>query len=109
MPSPNTIVFQNLYGNDTHLNGSVSTGGNNCVDNPSPGEEIGPVDFGKKSSEFFVCRKGGHGCDGGNGTFIMDITVGGVKDSQGFSINGGGDIGLHAPNPTQFTGTISTA
>jgi hypothetical protein len=93
MPTPNMLNVLHLLPNQTL--GMITDSSNwNCCDNPNPGDSVISNLQYNSPQTFMFCRKGGHGCDGNQGVFVLDITGSGSLGQVGFSIDGDGNIGL---------------
>lgn len=72
MATGNTLTILNQFSYPITI--YVSQSNWNCCDNPLQGQQVGYVAPGA-SVQLPYCRKDGHGCDGEQGYFQLDINV----------------------------------
>lgn len=108
MPTERTLHIINEYPEQT-LSFTVSSSGWNCCDFPVPGDTIDGVDY-NTSKPLRYARKGGHGCDGEQGKFVLLVTGNGkMLGQQGLEMDAEGDLQLTANSATgaQFQSLLS--
>jgi hypothetical protein len=102
MPSPGNLTIINAIPG-TNIQITCDNNNWNCCDNPQQGEVLGNLK--PNTSLLYIChRKGGHGCDGNQGVWTLDLLGNSLPlGSQPFQIDGDGDIAFNGSNTGAFS------
>lgn len=94
MPDGSTIQITNEIPNIT-MSFSVDSDGWNCCDSPNPGDVVVTNLEYNTPQSFGICKKGGHGCNGIQGEFVLNITGNGESLGKlGFNFDSDGNPGF---------------
>ncbi len=104
MPTPNDVSINNYTSNN--LFGFVTNNTWNCCDYPQAGSVVG---FIKANTTFSlaICRTGGHGCNGDQGTFQLCLTSPNGMLFINLNLDGDGALGGIGQSWTYNSGVAS--
>jgi|GEM_PF-1974699 len=95
MPGTGTMTIQNSMTQGKNIYITCIDYQSGCMDNPNPGDVIGLVKSGHPV-QLLCNRRGGHGCDGNQGFFALEVLVNSEPAGiQLFQIDGDGGLAFN--------------
>jgi len=80
----------------------------NCCDLPQPGNIISGIMANGGTGTLAYVKTSGHGCDGNQGQFTLDVYINSVSSgSQPFDFDSGGNIELSSDAPTNWINKLT--
>ena len=99
MATANTLYVKNTIVGVT-LSITVDGNGWNCCDAPNPNDHVIDGLAPNATKSFGYCRKDGHGCNGEQGYFVLDLEGNSTNiGSIGLNMDSDGNIGITQPIP----------
>ena len=108
MPSQGNLTIVNAIPN-TNLQITCDNNNWNCCDAPQQGADLGSLK--PYTSLLYACfRKGGHGCNGNQGVWTLDILGNSLSlGAQPFQIDGDENIDFNGSNTGAYTSYLVNA